>query len=156
MAELQLVRLPPGPIIESSDRSCRRLPQGRVISCRADGDRGLVVTQEVATSLWALATLRRKNVALLQALCQRVEDSVEYFNAVDLAQSVWALATLRYHPGPCLDVLALACKARLSSFQPKVHPPCPSCLMIFFPCRQSPAPRRCVVGLMKTMAKERK
>jgi hypothetical protein len=57
------------------------------------------MAQEVANTLWAVATLEHNpGVALLDAAAVQILRRLDQFSPQDTSNSIWALAKLYHHP----------------------------------------------------------
>jgi len=94
----------------------------------AVADRVSVGSQELATLLWASATVRFRHNGLLTVATSTIMSQVSTFSPQDLASTSWAFATLRYCDRQSMERLAEAALAA----QDRLHPPAISNLLWSF------------------------
>eukprot|EP00451_Oxyrrhis_marina_P001436 CAMPEP_0204275540 /NCGR_PEP_ID=MMETSP0468-20130131/26194_1 /ASSEMBLY_ACC=CAM_ASM_000383 /TAXON_ID=2969 /ORGANISM="Oxyrrhis marina" /LENGTH=586 /DNA_ID=CAMNT_0051251905 /DNA_START=214 /DNA_END=1974 /DNA_ORIENTATION=- len=96
--------------------------------CNSVTERVSVGSQELATLLWASATLRFRHSGLLSVATSTIISQASTFSPQDLASTSWAFATLRYCDRQSMEKLAEAALAT----QDRLHPPAISNLLWSF------------------------
>ena len=86
-------------------------------------------SQEIANSLWAVATLEHHpGVQLLDAAALQIARRIEQFSPQDTTNSVWAYAKLFHYP--CNDLLHSAAMYCLRHWHRYPCPPLIGCLQL--------------------------
>ena len=66
-------------------------------------------SQEIANSLWALATLNYPDEASIRCLAQTIPNKIDTFNGQSIGNSLWALANLKYPIDDSVKLLLNEC-----------------------------------------------
>ena len=77
---------------------------------------GNLIPQELATTAWAFATLKRLDEKLFTSLARAARRRVSEFNSQALANTAWAFATVMQLDQKLLTTLARAAERRVSEF----------------------------------------